>query len=406
MNTRNGLLIGLLLLICLTVAPNVQAQTTTLSNLQYPTQAVLQNGVAQVTVALTVGFSNLPSGYYLGFGIVDAGTSNYVTGSVTSTPDSCAPLTGTNYVNSALCATTPTSSSGTESASFTLTLTSARQYNLVAAAVVTDKSGNVISSSASRQTFAISVIAQVHVTIGAQPANATVTVDGVAYTGGQLPTVFTWDPGSSHVFQVNPTIQGSSGVRYVFVQWSDGSTDTSRTLTATQDTALTAEYKTQYQLIVVSDLGDPQGAGWYDSGTQATFSVASPQLQSGLVGTLGGKMVFQSWTGDSNAATTSASVVMDRPKMVTATWTTDNTQPYILLGALAAGIAVIIAVSILMFRRKRAVVSPLGQMQTPAGMEQRWPPTAPGPAMKFCKYCGKPISGYARFCKACGRPQS
>jgi uncharacterized repeat protein (TIGR02543 family) len=189
-------------------------------------------------------------------------------------------------------------------------------------------------------------------TINVEPsANLYVTVDGVKYNGNQLPKTFTWFVGSTHTLAVNSTIQGT-GMRYFFVQWSDGSKDASRTFTVTQDTVLTATYKTQYQLTVTSDIGSPQGSGWYDAGTQATFSVSSPQPESGLMGTLGGKSIFQGWSGDSNAASPSATVNMNGPKTVTATWTTDNTQPYIILGGIAAVIVIAAALVIFMRRKK------------------------------------------------------
>jgi uncharacterized repeat protein (TIGR02543 family) len=158
--------------------------------------------------------------------------------------------------------------------------------------------------------------------------------------------------GSTHTLAVGSTIQGT-GVQYVFVKWSDGSTDASRSLTVTQDTKLTATYKAQYQLTVVSELGNPQGSGWYDAGTQATFSVSSPQPESGFMGSLGGKIAFQGWNGDSNAASPSATISMDGPKTVTATWTTDDTQPYMIVAGLAVVVIVLIAALVLVTRRKK-----------------------------------------------------
>ena len=107
------------------------SQTTGMTNLQYPSQVVLQNGVAQATVTFTVRFSGLPSGNVLVLGILYEGTTNYVTGSATSTPDSCRSVDGDGYVNPATCViTTLTSSSGTESVSAVLTFNSTQQYSL------------------------------------------------------------------------------------------------------------------------------------------------------------------------------------------------------------------------------------------------------------------------------------
>jgi hypothetical protein len=158
MSIRGSVLICLLvLLICLTVASNVQAQTTTITNLQYPEQAVLQNGVAQASVTFTVDFSDIPSGSYLNFMIVYAGSA-YRPASATSTPDPCAPFSGLRVTYDAICRTTPTSSSGTESVSFVLAFNSAQQYRLVAAALMMDTSGHEIGGSvATPKAFMISV---------------------------------------------------------------------------------------------------------------------------------------------------------------------------------------------------------------------------------------------------------
>jgi len=75
------------------------------------------------------------------------------------------------------------------------------------------------------------------------------------------------------------------------------------------------------------------------------------------MGSLGGKTVFQGWSGDSNAASPSAAISMDGPKTVTATWTTDNTQPYMVLGGIAAVVVIVAALAIFMAFMRRKKVS-------------------------------------------------
>ena len=398
-------LISVLLLVCLSLTPNVHAQTptTSVSNLQYPNHALFQNGQAVGTVTFMVAFSDAPVGGALIFGVFLAGTTSFVGGSGSSTPDSCVSLPAvSSYANHAVCAVKLASNSGTESATFSVTLNSTQQYNLWAVAIIVDQSASIVTSSFSKQAFAITVSSQVQAIFEAQPANATltVTVDGVPYTGSQLPAVLAWDPGSSHVIEVNNTIQAGSGIQYAFVKWSDGSTEVSRTLTATQDVNLTAIYKMQYQLTVTAQYGIPLGGGWYDSGSQATFSVASPQPEPGFMGILGGKYSFLSWTGDSTAVTNSATITMDGPKTVTATWSTDNTLPYILLSVTAAVIIVIVVVGFLMFRRRTPTLRP-GQPQDFRAAVR--PMQAPAQGMRYCRHCGKPVLSPARFCRHCGK---
>lgn len=190
------------------------------------------------------------------------------------------------------------------------------------------------------------------VTIAVQPtANMSAIVDGVNYPSTKLPTTFNWFMGTNHSLQVNSTLQ-NGGTRYVFLQWSDGSTLNSKNFTALTDITLTANYKTQYMLTVVSDAGNPQGTGWYDSGTQAMFSVTTPVPEPGVLGMLGGKLLFQGWSGDSKSTSKSVTITMNGPKTVTAVWTQDNTQPLLILGGIVAVIAVAVAALVFMKRRK------------------------------------------------------
>ena len=270
----------------------------------------------------------------------------------------------------------------------------------------------------------LSFVLSAQVTLNAQPADASMTVDGVSYTGSQFPKVFTWDIGSTHTLQVNATIEAGNGVRSVFVQWNDGFKDTTRTVTASEAAAYTATFKTQYELKVISDAGDPQGSGWYDAGSEATFSVTSPQPETGFFGTMGGKRTFQGWTGDSNDSSPSASIQMDGPKTVKGQWAADYSQPYMILGGLAAAIAVVIVVAVVMLRRKgRAPLSvqstpeeprpspvpptPAAPPTTVRGKKQAPTPRGPPPGMKFCVFCGQSIPLNARFCTniKCGKPQ-
>jgi hypothetical protein len=138
---------------------NVQAQSLKISNLNYPAQAVLHNGVAQITITFTVSYSHIVTSGIIGFGpdlVNPDGTFSDVPGSGTTTPDSCTleSQSGTTY---AFCFVVPKSSSGTESGSFTFSLNSAQQYKFVAGAMAYDASGKSIGSSLTTQPFTVSV---------------------------------------------------------------------------------------------------------------------------------------------------------------------------------------------------------------------------------------------------------
>jgi len=232
-------------------------------------------------------------------------------------------------------------------------------------------------------------------TLDADPSSAAVTVDGRSYSGGGLPQVFVWDYGTTHILTVNATVQGAAGVRYIFFQWSDGQKDLTRTVTATESASLKAIYRTQYELKVLSEFGTPTGSGWYDSGSTATFSVTSPSTPSGIMGILGGRMVFHSWSGDSSASTPAATLTMDSPKTVVAQWTADNTVPMVVVAVIAA--AILVAAFIMMRRRRKS---------SPATSLYDRPATVQVSGTRFCASCGAELPPAASFCSKCGTQQS
>jgi hypothetical protein len=157
-----------------------------------------------------------------------------------------------------------------------------------------------------------------------------------------FPTISTWyDPGS--IAFVNPPpviVQGlTPGVKYVFSYLTvDGVKQNYNSTSFTMEGPhfVVAKYRVQYLLTVVSpnNLGNPQGSGYYDSGTVANFSVSTP------VGYVV-QQVFAKWTGDVTGTTPQSSTVMTKPVTVYAVWTTSYLQIFLVAGIFAA-IAVIL----------------------------------------------------------------
>lgn len=256
------------------------------------------------------------------------------------------------------------------------------------------------------------------VTLAIEPSSLSIAVDGTEYSGNQLPKTFDWNMGSTHTLKVDSKIDGVSGVRYVFLEWSDGSEETTRMITASQTIEYKAKFKTQYDLTVTSEFGGPQGAGWYDAGSEVTVSVDSPVPETGLLGSLGAKRVFQEWSGDLTSDSRTTTIKMDGPRAVKAKWTTDDFQAYIVLGGIAAAVIVIIAAALMLGRRK-AQPRPLAlqPVRRPAPPTFAPPPAArpppttypPGPpaeeGMKRCRHCGATIPSVVVYCTKCGRRQ-
>ena len=165
------------------------------------------------------------------------------------------------------------------------------------------------------------------------------TVNIVQYgTTENVPISVTWSDWAdvASTLSIDNTVAASSTERY--------STADTTSWIVTQTRTYSVNYTTQYYLTVQSERGNPQGTGWYDSGSTATISVTSP---------LGAiiRQAFAGWSGDSNATAATTAISMDSPKSVTANWRTDYTQLYILIGGILA-IGVLAICTILLLRKR------------------------------------------------------
>lgn len=118
----------------------------------------------------------------------------------------------------------------------------------------------------------------------------------------------------------NGQVDEGQGTRLVFTGWmsdASGSNLTSNKIFLDSPKTAVTSWKTQFLLIINSDPPSNgvefRGGGWYDSGTQATFG-----SQSVIKAAQDTRLSFSSWTGDYSGQTASGTVVMDRPKVVTA----------------------------------------------------------------------------------------
>lgn len=226
---------------------------------------------------------------------------------------------------------------------------------------------------------------------------------------------------TASIGKIPETVEVSVGIRFIRKSiLIDNREVSSPPATVTMDNPHTIKlvYQKQYFMNVTSSYGNPQGEGWYDERSSATFSVTSPWPAEGFLGTLGGKHIFDHWSGDSTSTTTTTSVVMDGPKTVSAEWHPDYTMPYTIIGAIV--VAVVIIVVALLFVRRRRAPTPAPTYQTPpppgAAVPPPPPPVAPTPpppsppgvqppAQKFCMNCGAPLPVRATFCNICGSKQ-
>ena len=124
-------------------------------------------------------------------------------------------------------------------------------------------------------------------------------------------------------FGVEPTVAGATGTRYNFTRWGGDSADTQAGSSLSMDgpKTVTATWRTEHLLTVLTLYGTAEGGGWYSEGGVATASVPDTV-------TVGGTTYrFTGWTGDSLSTSSVVLVPMDGPKTLSATWTVVSPGP-------------------------------------------------------------------------------
>jgi hypothetical protein len=101
------------------------------------------------------------------------------------------------------------------------------------------------------------------------------------------------------------------------------------------------KYIAQHYLSVRSAYGTAHGSGWYDAGSTAEISI-SPTT----VSLLGLEYQFAGWTGDVALSTPSATIEVDSPKVIIASWKL-NFIPFFLI-LLAVGVICLLAIGIML----------------------------------------------------------
>jgi hypothetical protein len=149
-------------------------------------------------------------------------------------------------------------------------------------------------------------------TIAASPAGRLITVDGEDY---KAPQTFKWEAGSSHTISAPSPQAGGGGIRYVFVNWSDGGGQSHTITTPAVSTTYTANFTTQYLLTKAANpaaggtiVATPASAdGYYNSGQAVQLRAdANPGY------------AFANWSGDLTGTANPQNVGMNAPKSVTA----------------------------------------------------------------------------------------
>lgn len=107
--------------------------------------------------------------------------------------------------------------------------------------------------------------------------------------------------GSNVTVQAVSPFNATASIRYVFVNWSDAG-DTTHSFSINSNTYLTANYKTQFKVALVSSVGNSFGGNvFYDSSSNCTFGVYSKRFVYN-----GQTYRFAGWTGSGAGSYTSS----------------------------------------------------------------------------------------------------
>lgn len=246
-------------------------------------------------------------------------------------------------------------------------------------------------------------VTQVYLDVSTDPSGITDVTPSGWYASGS----------SVSISAVPAELEGSGGVKYKFVQWTvDDVTRAGNGFQIVMDAPhkVVAKYDTYFKLTVISDYGNPKGSGYYKAGDTATFSVDSP------VG-IGIQQVFVEWKGDYSGKNPKGSVAMDKPKTVTAVWTTSYFQLYLIIAAVAA---VAVVVSLLLWRRSRAAPSTVKPPPPPPPSETPESPAEPSASTPEpeatskrpvsialrCTNCGSELKQGQIYCPECGQKRT
>ncbi|MCJ7760505.1 hypothetical protein MUP59_05110, partial [Candidatus Bathyarchaeota archaeon] len=169
----------------------------------------------------------------------------------------------------------------------------------------------------------------------------------------------------SHTLEARTLISGGKGERDIFKQWNDGSEEAKRRVSVDKPSAYSVTYQKQYLIDLTSPRGETKGSGWYDSGSTASIMLSETSFPAdGWLGALGGKIVFDHWSGDFISREIPANVKMDSPKTVQAVFREDYTQPIVVIAVLLA-CCMISGLALRQLRTKRRSAESSREVETP-----------------------------------------
>ncbi len=148
-------------------------------------------------------------------------------------------------------------------------------------------------------------------------SSSIVKVDGFPFQTNSNGVLSVGVPGDWASVEVPNETSSTNGMRMRFSSWDNYGTANPLNMSVNSLIQLVANYRTEYSLTIENKYSNGKGAGWYQAGTNATFSV--PSILSSQNGT---RRVFLGFSGDYNSASSTGYVLMNSAKHVTANWKT------------------------------------------------------------------------------------
>ncbi len=175
------------------------------------------------------------------------------------------------------------------------------------------KNGDMWQLSSQVYPLSVSVTGRIALVVDGLIPNSTLTFDGIRYPVSLTGQARIQTSKGFHNLEVQANIEQNS-VRGEFIQWNDSSTAASRTLQLDEDTSLTAVYRVQYYVDVVSQFGVTQGAGWYDAN-----STIEPSIQAPIDGQQ--SFAFSYWSKGNQSYGLGEPIRVSSPMTIQAVWT-------------------------------------------------------------------------------------
>jgi len=193
------------------------------------------------------------------------------------------------------------------------------EKNWLLAAVVLSWSENAIFVTKTNL-FEIAVSDKHLLSIQAGYSNISIVVDGLTYrTGCEGEVQIEVEPGV-HTIEAQEIVPLDGGSRLVFRNWQNGVSSNQIVVNINDDEKLSPVYIRQYLLTVNSSYAETEGTGWYDENTRARIAIRPESLKKNIGGFFQAEYGFESWSGDVIGVDPQIDVIMDRPKLVIATW--------------------------------------------------------------------------------------